>query len=333
MYYIMINCPCGFGKNLKDDQETCPYCGTDLKPLHQFNQLYLDYYNRGQNYYKSGKLNQALNNLLASLSIKDDFVQSNLLVAEIYFDKKAYKEVVLYTDKVITTDMENQEAIELKRKAIEVIKEQLTESIKTKRKLGRYNKLLIGVPIATLVMGFIFIILMSKVFFASEAQDIISIDEDNINAVIEVIDSTESPSTTAFKEEIHWNKIVQSIYENINTNSKLENCSIVIVPSGNQLYIAGKVEDDTQKELIISIVEKDISDITVDYHNLLISETIKEEQYQIYTIKSGDSLSTIASEFYGREDLWIFIFYANRDSISNPDRINVGDIILIPAIE
>lgn len=321
MYYIMINCPCGFGKNLNDDQETCPYCGTDLKPLHQFNQIYLDYYNRGQNYYEKGKLNQALNNLFASLSIKEDFVQGNLLVAKIYFDKKAYKEVVLYIDKVLTTDMENQEAIELKRKTIEAIEEQLAESMKIKRKLSRYNKLLIGLPIATLVIGLLFIILMSKVFFPSEVEDIISIDKDNTNVVSEVL-----------KEEMHWNKILQDIYENINANSKLDNCSVLIVPSGNQLLIAGNVEDDTQKGLIISIVEKNIPDTTVDYQDLLISETIKEEQYQTYTLKSGDSLSTIAREFYGKEDLWIFIFYANRDSISNPDRINVGDVILIPAI-
>lgn len=35
----MIDCVCGYGKNLKEDQKNCPICGTDLTPLHRLRRL------------------------------------------------------------------------------------------------------------------------------------------------------------------------------------------------------------------------------------------------------------------------------------------------------
>jgi len=30
---INIDCPCGYGKNIKEEQKTCDRCGADLTPL------------------------------------------------------------------------------------------------------------------------------------------------------------------------------------------------------------------------------------------------------------------------------------------------------------
>jgi nucleoid-associated protein YgaU len=51
---------------------------------------------------------------------------------------------------------------------------------------------------------------------------------------------------------------------------------------------------------------------------------------QTYTVKSGDTLSKIARQFYGDADEYMRIFYANRDQLSDPDRIKVGQQLLIP---
>jgi LysM repeat protein len=48
---------------------------------------------------------------------------------------------------------------------------------------------------------------------------------------------------------------------------------------------------------------------------------------QIYVIKSGDTLSRIAREFNVTLDA---LLEANKDRISNPNRIKVGDEIIIP---
>ena len=50
-----------------------------------------------------------------------------------------------------------------------------------------------------------------------------------------------------------------------------------------------------------------------------------------YTVKSGDSLSKIAKQFYGDAKQWKKIFEANSDSIKNPDLIHPGQVLKIPA--
>lgn len=49
-----------------------------------------------------------------------------------------------------------------------------------------------------------------------------------------------------------------------------------------------------------------------------------------YTIKSGDSLSKIAKQYYGDAGDWKKIFEANKDKIKDPDMIFPGQKIIIP---
>lgn len=49
-----------------------------------------------------------------------------------------------------------------------------------------------------------------------------------------------------------------------------------------------------------------------------------------YTVTSGDSLSKIAKQFYNDGNQWPRIFDANRDILSNPDRISPGQHLRIP---
>jgi LysM repeat protein len=49
-----------------------------------------------------------------------------------------------------------------------------------------------------------------------------------------------------------------------------------------------------------------------------------------YTVRSGDSLSSIARHFYGTTSKWNWIYQANRSRISNPDSIFAGEKLTIP---
>lgn len=49
-----------------------------------------------------------------------------------------------------------------------------------------------------------------------------------------------------------------------------------------------------------------------------------------YTVVSGDSLSKIAKHMYGDGNHWMQIFEANRDKLSDPDRISPGQVLRIP---
>ncbi|HET9973151.1 MAG TPA: LysM peptidoglycan-binding domain-containing protein, partial [Streptosporangiaceae bacterium] len=49
-----------------------------------------------------------------------------------------------------------------------------------------------------------------------------------------------------------------------------------------------------------------------------------------YTVRSGDTLSSIARHFYGTMSKWTWIYQANRSKIHNPDSIYVGERLTIP---
>jgi nucleoid-associated protein YgaU len=51
----------------------------------------------------------------------------------------------------------------------------------------------------------------------------------------------------------------------------------------------------------------------------------------IYNVVAGDNLSKIARHFYGNANAWKRIFDANRDQLTDPDRIKPGQMLKIPA--
>lgn len=56
--------------------------------------------------------------------------------------------------------------------------------------------------------------------------------------------------------------------------------------------------------------------------------------YTKHTVVKGDSLSKMAIHYYGKENLMKYkeIFDANRDQLSDPDEIEVGQVLTIPNI-
>src|SRR4029079_207263 len=50
-----------------------------------------------------------------------------------------------------------------------------------------------------------------------------------------------------------------------------------------------------------------------------------------YTVKAGDTLSKIAKEHLGNANSYMAIFEANRDQLSDTDKIKPGQVLKIPA--
>lgn len=96
--------------------------------------------------------------------------------------------------------------------------------------------------------------------------------------------------------------------------------------------VASKVWDQ------VKLVNPNLDDITLD-----LQVTQKQAQGavatggqgsqagQTYTVKSGDTLSKISKEFYGDAHEYMRIFYANRDKLHDPDKIQVGQQLVIPS--
>jgi nucleoid-associated protein YgaU len=50
-----------------------------------------------------------------------------------------------------------------------------------------------------------------------------------------------------------------------------------------------------------------------------------------YTVQSGDTLSRIAKEMLGNANAYMDIFNANKDQLTDPDKIKPGQVLKIPA--
>jgi LysM repeat protein len=51
---------------------------------------------------------------------------------------------------------------------------------------------------------------------------------------------------------------------------------------------------------------------------------------QTYTVKPGDTLTKIAREHLGNANAYMEIFNANRDQLSDPDKIKPGQVLKLP---
>jgi nucleoid-associated protein YgaU len=51
---------------------------------------------------------------------------------------------------------------------------------------------------------------------------------------------------------------------------------------------------------------------------------------QTYTVQSGDTLSGIAKKFLGNANAYMDIFNANKDQLTDPDKIKPGQVLKIP---
>ena len=107
----------------------------------------------------------------------------------------------------------------------------------------------------------------------------------------------------------------------------------------NKLFIRGVAPSEEAKNKFwdqIKLVNPNADDITADI-SVDSSRAMgaaagggSGQSGQTYTVKSGDNLSKISKQFYGDPNEYMRIFYANRDKLNDPDRIQVGQQLTIP---
>ncbi|RMG62575.1 MAG: peptidoglycan-binding protein LysM [Bacteroidetes bacterium] len=93
------------------------------------------------------------------------------------------------------------------------------------------------------------------------------------------------------------------------------------------ISLSGQAETAEAKEKAILLAGniEGVTDVNAD-----ALEAPGESDADIYVIKSGDTLSKIAKEYYGDPMKYPVIFEANREVIKDPDLIYPGQNIRIP---
>jgi nucleoid-associated protein YgaU len=94
----------------------------------------------------------------------------------------------------------------------------------------------------------------------------------------------------------------------------------------NQIWNALKTVPDWQKD-----VKADIRVKPGAQSQSIPQPTPAKASMRSYTVKSGDTLSEIAKRELGSANKYMEIFDANRDQLSDPDKIKPGQVLKIPA--
>jgi nucleoid-associated protein YgaU len=108
----------------------------------------------------------------------------------------------------------------------------------------------------------------------------------------------------------------------------------------NKLFIKGTAPSEDAKNKVweqIKLVDSNYTnDLTCDIEaeaGRAVGAAVgggQQEGGQTYTVKPGDNLSKISKQFYGDPNEYMRIFYANRDKLRDPDRIQVGQELTVP---
>ncbi len=110
--------------------------------------------------------------------------------------------------------------------------------------------------------------------------------------------------------------------------------------ANNKLYIQGVAPSEEIKNEVwnqIKLVDSTYSDLTAD---ISVSPQAQAQtasaaagsagSQRTYTIQPGDTLSGISQRFYGKASEYSKILQANKESITDADKIRAGQTIVIP---
>jgi LysM repeat protein len=136
-----------------------------------------------------------------------------------------------------------------------------------------------------------------------------------------------------------FNELKQK-YQTVLTTSDNEKIQFLnLHVQDNKLFIRGIAPSEEAKNKFwdqVKLVSPNQDDITADI-SVDASRAVgaaagggQGATGQTYEVKSGDNLSKISKQFYGDANEYMRIFYANRDKLNDPDKIQIGQQLTIP---
>ena len=99
--------------------------------------------------------------------------------------------------------------------------------------------------------------------------------------------------------------------------------------AGDRATIYGQVQEQADKEKLILALGNVEGIATVDDRLKVVTPAPEADFYEV---KSGDSLSKIAKQFYGDPMKYPQIFEANKPMLKDPDKIYPGQKLRIPKL-
>ncbi len=151
--------------------------------------------------------------------------------------------------------------------------------------------------------------------------------------------SSTGPASGGVELEADPSGLAKMAYNDIRANGELKENPIDVMQSGSTIVLSGAVDSQHEYNLAVQLAQNTPGVSSVNASDLEVHEGVKEKAKaaapgyvnipdEYYTVQAGDTLSSIAQQFYGDEMKYKDIAHANN--ISNPDMIQVGQKLQIP---
>lgn len=108
----------------------------------------------------------------------------------------------------------------------------------------------------------------------------------------------------------------------------IEKLTVLYESAKATVTVSGAVPDQQTREKVV-LCCGNIQGVEHVDDRLTVEQASEESKW--YTVKSGDTLSKIAKEFYGNANQYNAIFEANKPMLTDPDKIYPGQVLRIPA--
>ncbi|AUC74514.1 peptidoglycan-binding protein LysM [Olleya sp. Bg11-27] len=97
--------------------------------------------------------------------------------------------------------------------------------------------------------------------------------------------------------------------------------------------ISGEAADQATKEKVVLLVGNSDGIATVDDKMTVAVAAVVIPEAQFHAVINGDTLGKIAKKYYGNAMKYPEIFEANKPLLTDPDKIYVGQVLRIPALD
>lgn len=111
-------------------------------------------------------------------------------------------------------------------------------------------------------------------------------------------------------------------------NLPIENLTVAFDSATATVTVSGSVPDQVTREKIV-LCCGNVQGVAQVNDQIRVAAGAADGA-KWYEVKSGDTLSKIARQFYGDPDRYSVIFEANKPMLSDPDKIYPGQMLRIP---
>jgi len=285
-------------------EEVCPHCGTDLGPLWRLLSLPQRLYRLGEQLRQESP-EGGLEYFTATAVIEPQSLSNRLALGQVLLAQERLTQALIQAEQPLAMDPENREALELKEQVLAAMDRQrvtdkdrqraLLEETekKTASRWKRYTFAVSGLTLVTVMVLF-----MVAVMTTTGRKPFLA---------------ERGPSSR---------EVATKVSGMLASNFPM--LSVEATPEGVRL----RGELATYRDLVR--VREQLDGLPLlNYDGI----KVKDEHFLTYRVRAGDSLTKLATKFYGQSSRWPLIHAANQERILNADLLQPGVLLMIPLIK